>query len=262
MNLTRWPNIAVNKAWEKRPRRVGPADERDLGGILASYGTEYDEVFVHVGLSDVEAAFGGNPYELLLEALTDSFESVLAPGFTDYFEQSGVFDRRHSKPIHGTFAKLLLQEADYRTADPCKSILVQGDYRFDGCTHLDTFAEDGCFERLNEDDVLVMAIGTPHWKCSYLHHLEAKYGAPYSVERTIEGVVHDDSETTEVEHRTNYYDGIFWSFNKLKLQRDLENAGVLETHDLNGLRLYVTPIRDLDRFAAERMAEDPYYLVT
>lgn len=261
MPLTRWPTIAVNKTWEKRPRRVGTSDEGHLRDVLESYGT-YDEVFVHVGLSDVDAAYEGNPYELLREALTDSFDSVLAPGFTDYFRESGVFDRRHSLPMHGTFSKLLLEDADYRTRDPCKSILVDGEYRFDDCNHLETFAPDGCFEQLREDDVLVAAIGTPHWKCSYLHHLEAKYGAPYSVEREFEGVMHDGDETVDVELQTNYYDSIFWSFNKLKLQRDLEEAGVLDTYDLNGLPVYVTPLGELDRFAAEKMADDPYYLVT
>lgn len=261
MKPTRWSTIAVNKAWEKRPRRVGTSDERRLEAVLESY-SSYDEVFVHVGLSDVNAAFDGNPYEVLRDALTDSFESVLAPGFTDYFRESGVFDRQHSKPMHGTFSKLLLEDAAYRTRDPCKSILVDGPYRFDDRTHRDTFADDGCFEQLYEDDVLVAAIGTPHWKCSYLHHLEAKYGAPYSVEQTFEGVIHDDGEIEEVELRTNYYDSIFWSFNKLKLQRDLANAGILETHDLNGLPLYVTPIRELDQFIGQKMADDPYYLVT
>ncbi|UIP00014.1 AAC(3) family N-acetyltransferase [Halobaculum sp. CBA1158] len=261
MKLTRWPTIAVNKAWENRPRRVERSDRRRLERVLDAY-ADYDEVFVHVGLSDVNAAFDGNPYELLVDALTDAFDSVLAPGFTDYFRESGVFDRQHSKPMHGTFSTLLLEEADYRTSDPCKSILVAGEYRFDGCTHRDTFAADGCFQRLYEDDVLVVAIGTPHWKCSYLHHLEAKYDAPYSVERTIEGVVHDDGEATEIEQRTNYYDSIFWTFNKLKLQRDLDAAGVLESYDLNGLGVYVTPIRELDRFVGREMAADPYYLVT
>ncbi|ELY54484.1 AAC(3) family N-acetyltransferase [Natronolimnohabitans innermongolicus] len=261
MKLTRWPTIAVNKAWEKRPRRVSRSDRRRLADVLESYDS-YDELFVHAGLSDVNAAFDGNPYDVLREELTDQFESVLAPGFTDYFRESGVYDRQHSLPMHGTFSKRFLEDADYRTRDPVKSILVEGEYRFEDCTHRDTFAADGCFEQLYEDDVLLAAIGTPHWKCSYLHHMEAKYGAPYSVEQTFEGVMHDDGETTEIEQDTNYYDSIFWSFNKLKLQRDLENAGVLETYDLNGLPLYVTPIREVDQFVRTQMADDPYYLVT
>lgn len=261
MKLTRWPTIAVNKAWEKRPRRVGESDVRELESILAAY-ADYDEVFVHVGLSDVNTAFDGNPYELLLDVLTERFDSVLAPGFTDYFRESGVFDRQHSLPMHGTFSRLLLEDADYRTRDPCKSILVKGDYRFDGCTHRDTFADDGCFERLYEDDVLIAVIGTPHLKCSYLHHLEAKYGAPYSVERTFEGVMHDDGETVRIEQETNYYDSIFWSFNRIKIRRDLQAAGALESYDLNGLSLFVTPVRELDHFARTAMADDPYYLVT
>jgi aminoglycoside N3'-acetyltransferase len=257
--LRKWPTIAVNKAVEKRPRSVEAGDIERFHDILSGY--DQDIVFAHVGLSDVAAAFDGNPYEVVLGALEQHFESVLAPGFTDYFRTSGVFDKQHSRPKHGTFVRLFLDDAMYRTDDACKSILVSGDYRFDGCNHRDSYALDGCFERLREDNVLNVSIGTSVFRCSYLHHLEAKYGAPYMVRQSFPGVMHDRGETTEIEQHTHYYTDT-WSFNKMKLSRELSARGILGRYDFGGLRLYTLPVRQLDSFIAEKMNRNPYYLVS
>lgn len=258
--VTKWPKIVLNKAVEERPRRVGPADLDRFHEVLASYG-DYDTVFVHVGLSDVATAFGGDPYEVVLDALEATFESVLAPGFTDYFKTSRVYDKQHSRPKHGTFARLFLNDAEYRTDDACKSILVSGEYRFEECDQRDSYSTDGCFEQLRADDVLNVCIGTPVLICSYLHHLEAKYGAPYMSRQTFEGVMHDSGTTAEIEQHTHYPEGT-WPLNRLKLTRHLTSTGILETHDFNGLRLYTLPIRELDDHVAGRMDEDPYYITT
>lgn len=260
MRVTRWPNAAVHTVLERRPRRIGTADPGVLRTTLQAY-EEYDTVFVHVGLSDVNAALPGNPYETVLDALTANFAAVLTPGFTDYFKTSGVYDKQHSKPKHGTFARLFLEDADYRTDDACKSILVLGSYRFDGRDHRHSYAVDGCFEQLGEDDVLLVSVGTPWVICSYLHHLEARNDVPYMEARRFEGVMHDAGRTTEIEQTTHYYDGR-WTFNKLKLQRDLRKRGVLDSYDFEGLRVFVAPLSELDRVVTEKMASDPYYLVT
>lgn len=260
MQLTRWPNAAIHKLLEKRPRRIRPAEAGVLDDALSAYG-EYDTVFVHVGLSDVNAALPGNPYETVLDALTSNFESVLAPGFTDYFKLSGVFDKQHSRPKHGSFVRSFLKDADYRTDDACKSILVRGPYRFENRDHRNSYATNGCFEQLREDDVLLVSIGTPWLICSYLHHLEAKNGAPYTSPKQFSGVMHDDGTVEEIEQTTHYYDGI-WSFNKLKLHRDLNERGLLDSYDFGGLRMFVASIADIDALVTEKMATDPYYLVT
>ncbi len=258
--LTRWSNAAVHKLIENRPRSVTEADERSLHRALSGY-DRHAELFVHAGLRDVSAALPRDPYDRIIEAANANFRSVLCPGFTDYFKVSGVYDKRHSKPKHGAFGRRFLEDADYRTDDPIKSILVQGEYRFEGCKHSTTYSTDGCFERLNQDDVLVASIGTPFLICSYLHHLEARNDAPYMKERTFSGIVHTGSETVEVDQTTHQYDGM-WSFNKLKLHRQLRKRDALDTYDLNGLSVFVTAIRDVDRLVTGKMKDDPYYLVT
>lgn len=260
MRLTRWPNALIHKAIENRPRTISRIGEDALWNAVAGY-DDYDIVFAHVGLSDVNSALSGNPYETVVSVLAEEFESILAPGFTDYFRLSGVYDRQRSRPKHGTFGKLFLEDADYRTKDACKSILVRGEYRFENCAQRDSYALDGCFEQLREDDVLVVSIGTPYLICSYLHHLEAKLDAPYMTQETFDGVMHDGRKCVDIEQTTHYYDGL-WSFNKLKLQRHLRERGEIDQYDLDGLAVFVASIRDIDELVAEKMRSDPYYLVT
>lgn len=261
MKVTRWPTIGVNQLLKRWPRRVGSAEDNALDGALERY-SDYDVAFAHVGLSDVNAALVGNPYDRVLGALTQHFESVLAPGFTDYVHISGVYDKRHSRPKHGAFCRQFLDDAEYRTNDAIKSILVKGEYRFDACDHHDSYSEDGCFQQLYEDDVLVVSIGTPYLVCSYLHHLEARNGAPYMEPKTVAGIMYDENgNATPIEQQTHQYREI-WSFNKPKLHRDLRASGFLDTYDYNGLRIFVTSIRSIDELVTHNMNDDPYYLVT
>lgn len=257
--LTRWPVVGAHKALEERSRSVGDVSPDEFAEIFASY--EDSVVFAHVGLSDVNAALPGNPYEQVLDALTDSFESVLAPGFTDYFKRSRVYSKQHSRPKHGTFNRLFLDDANYRTDDACRSILVRGEYAFDGRDHHDTFSPDGCFAKLGEDDVLLTSIGTPWLVCSFLHHLEWKYRVPYVSMESFEGVLFDGDQRRDIVQRTPYWDGI-WRFNKLKLQRHWREHDVVDEYDLNGLRIFFVSLSEMDEFVRDKLRADPYYLVT
>jgi aminoglycoside N3'-acetyltransferase len=258
---TRWANVALHKAIEagRGKRHVGRVPRSRFRKALDGY--DHDTVFAHVGLGDVNRALEGDPYEQVVSGLKSSFDSVLAPGFTDYFATSGVYDKQHSRPKHGSFGKQFLRDADYRTDDACRSILVKGEYRFDGCDHRDTFAPDGCFERLREDDVLVVSVGTPWLVCSYLHHLEAKHGVPYVSPRTMDGVMHDDGTCEQISQTTHIEDGM-WFFNKVRLHRLLRRHGALDEYDLNGLRVFAASVRDVDRLVGPQFEADPYYLVS
>jgi aminoglycoside N3'-acetyltransferase len=223
----------------------------------------HDEAFVHAGLSDVKAAFDANPYDFLLKRLDESFESVLAPGFTDYFTTSGVYHKEFSRPKHGTFVRLFHRDADYRTDDAIKSILVRGPYRFDDCNHHDTYHEDGCFAKLVRDGALVVNVGTPWITCSHLHYFEHKYDVPYVSSETHDGVLYRSrTEHERVEQTCGSNVSPFYSWNKPKLTRRLERADVLDRYNLNGLRLLFFRLDDLDEVLGRELREDPYYLVT
>lgn len=260
MKLTRWPNTALHTALAQKPTSVGTVQPDFLQTIFREY-TAYDTVWAHVGLSDVNAALPGNPYTSVMDALTAHFESVLTTGFTHYFKTSGVYDKQHSQPHHGMFTKLFLADATYRTDDAIKSILVNGPYRFDGCNHRDTYASDGCFQQLRDDDILVVSIGTPWLICSYLHHIEARYDVPYMEHRDFEGVMYDDGSLSEIVQRNHSYDGI-WRFNKLKIHYRLRRENKLDEYHQNGLSVFVFPLSWIDDVLSPRVAADPYYLVT
>ncbi|MFO7928005.1 MAG: AAC(3) family N-acetyltransferase [Halobacteriota archaeon] len=244
-------------------RRVGRASQSRFDRILDRHAADEDAVFVHVGLSDIASAFDTDPYAFLRSKVDSRFESVLAPGFTDYFKTSGVYHKTYSRPKHGTFGTLFLDDADYRTDDAIKSILVRGPYRFDDCRHDDSYHPDGCFARLVDDDVLVMNVGVPWITCSHLHYFESRHDAPYVVDETFEGVLYE----TETEHRRvtqtcGQYTSPFYSWNKPKIHRRLAAAGAIDAYDLNGLRLFFFSLGDVARVIGSELAEDPNYLVT
>lgn len=257
-HVKRISNFALHKLLHERPRRVGSVAPDEFDRVF-----ERDDnvIFVHVGLSDVNAALPGNPYERVRDVLDRNFESVLAPGFTDYFRTSGVYAKQHSRPMYGAFYPLFLSDADYRTDDACKSILVRGEYRFDGRDHRDTFGPDGCFAQLREDDVLFASVGTPWLMCSFLHYLEAKADVPYVSEETFEGVAFDNGESSEIEQSTHYSDG-YWRFNKLKLHRHWRERGLVDEYDLGGLRVFFSSAADIHDFVRDKLSSNPYYLVT
>src|SRR6056297_2516021 len=59
----------------RRAQAAGPVTEAELDRLLDQYAG--DTVFVHVGLSDINAAFEGNPFEFIMEKLDSRFESIL-----------------------------------------------------------------------------------------------------------------------------------------------------------------------------------------
>lgn len=241
---------------------AGRVSEPRLDNLIEDHGNGQTEVFVHVGLSDVKAAFDVDPYAFLLEKLDHQFDSVIAPGFTDYFKTSGVYHKQHSRPKHGTFGGLFLEDADYRTDDAIKSFLVRGPYRFQDCVHHDSYHEDGCFNKLVSDNVLVMDIGTPWLTCSHLHYFESVFDVEYVVERSFQGVLLDDGDCRPIEQTCHQYESAFYMWNKPKIERLLEQRGVLWRYDLNGLQVLFFRLGDLADVIGEKLQSDEYYLVT
>lgn len=245
---------------EYRSSDVSPVSPETFDGALSEYAD--DVVFVHAGLSDVKAAFGGNPYELLFRKLTDHFESVLAPGFTPSFRRSGIYHKLYSRPEYGTFSRLFLPDADYRTDDAIHSVLVKGPYRFENCNHQDSFGPEGCWGKLDDENVLIANIGTD-WLLSTQHHyIERHYDVPYNAPDDHEGYIYYDEETHERITQTNYtYDFRAVKRNHQKIQRMMAEKGLLDEYDLGGLQVLFFRARDLRLALEEKLADDPYYMV-
>ena len=257
--IRRWPNLLIHKYLHERSRSIGEVAEKELRNVFATY--QDRTVFVHAGLSDINSALTGNPYKCLLSVLENNFRSILAPGFTDYFRKSGVYAKKYSKPMYGKFNELFLNDAEYRTNDACKSILVRGDYRFDDCNHHRTYSTDGCFAQLEQDDVLIASVGTPWLMCSFLHYIEAQNDVPYMIENSHKGVLIHNDEPQAIEQKCHFWEG-YWRFNKLKLQRQWEHNDIVDSYDLNGLRLFFTSASEMYDFVNEKLDANKYYLVT
>lgn len=258
-----YANTALSLAYRKGPLSPRPpveeSDPQALREVLAGY--DDDTVFVHAGLRAVRDAFGRDPYEFLADLFDEQFGSVLVPGYTPQFRETGVYDKRRSEPAYGAWSKLFLEDADYRTDDAIHSILVRGDYRFPDCDHHDTFAEGGCFGKLDRDNVLVANVGT-HWLRTTQHHyVERQFGVPYQYYPTHEGVLVDEEGVeTEIVQRNDAYT-LAASRAALKLQRDAVAAGVMTKHEVGGLLVLLFHAAEYREFLLGKLEDDDCYLV-
>lgn len=248
---------------KRRSDEVGAVSEKAFDQVLDSY-TDADTAFVHVGLHDIHQAFDRDPYAFLLGRLDDRFESILNPGFTPAFRSvdGRVYHKQYSVPKFGAFSQLFLEDCEHRTDDPTNSILIRGPYRFADCNHTDTWGTDGCFAKLDRENIRYMNIGTDWLRSSQIHYIESQLDVPYMNTATYEGVIyHDDKTYEEITHRSHeYIMPVTW--NRSKIQADLEHAGVLDTYDLNGLQIFAFRARDIREALIPKILEDPYYLVT
>jgi aminoglycoside N3'-acetyltransferase len=239
-----------------------PAAVSRFDALLDEHAADADAVFVHAGLSDVRRAFDCDPYRFLVDRFRAHFESVLVPGFTTSFKRSGVYHKRFSQPEFGTFARLFLEDADYRTDDAIHSILVAGPYRFEECDHHDSFGDNGCWEKLDRDDVLYVNVGTDWLTATQFHYLEQRYDVPYVDVTAHQGVIYHADADYEQVTQLNHTDALLRKFNRPKLERVLERRGVLDVHDLGGLRVRFFRSRALRRALAPEIRRDPYYLIS
>lgn len=243
---------------------VESIDETAFDELLSSF--DADTVFVHVGLSDINKAVDGNPYTFLYNALSDHFESVLAPGFTPSFRTCALYHNQFSQPEYGMFSKLFREDAHYRTDDAIHSILVDGPYRFDDCDHHDSFGPSGCWQQLEDDNMLYLDIGTDDFLTTQLHYLEVSLNLPYVTTPEHDGVVYYDMDEYEEITQSNYgYEYQYWleTFpNWPKIRRYLQSTGALTDHSRNGLTIYSFRAREIRKALKPKLAADPYYLVT
>ncbi|ATW89597.1 aminoglycoside N3'-acetyltransferase [Halohasta litchfieldiae] len=245
---------------KQMPTPVGPVAEPLLDAVLEQY-REAEVVFVHIGLSDINTALQQNPYEAMMQKLTGRFESVLTPGFTKSFRNTGVFDVDETPPELGAFSSLFFEDATYRTPDPLHSILVDGEYRFDGCRFRDTFSPEGCYGQLSADNVLCLNIGTPWLVSTQLHYTERVSNVPYVETVEIDGELTTDGTTRQISQQTYKKNNYLYFWNRRGLRDDMVSAGVMDHYSLNGLNIMAFRAGDIQAFLEAKIEQNPYYLV-
>lgn len=239
----------------------GPAVESlppsALRDALAAF--DADVAVVHAGLSDVAAAFGGDPYERLRDALVASFDAVLTPGFTLSFRDTGFVDLDRAQPEVGAFGRRFLADADFRTDDPVFSLLGAGSFAFDADGTDCSYAPGGYWAELHDRDVLYLDVGTDRFRCSGFHVAELRHGVPYVSVAEHRGVVRRDGRQRRVVHRAPV-DDHYRRFARRKVRSALGDA--VRDRSVGGLRVQGVRASAVDALLDDRLPEDPYYLVT
>lgn len=234
------------------------AEERPSSGSQTQ-SDDADTVVVYAGLSDVAAAFGGDPYERLRAALFEAFDAVLTPGFTFSFRESGFVDLDRAPPEVGAFGRRFLADAEFRTDDPVFSLLGAGEFEFETDEADCSYAPGGYWDELHDRDVLYLNIGTDRFRCSAFHVAEVRHEVPYVSRTKLRGQVRRNGRVEPVVHSIPTDD--YWRrFARRKVCRDLGDQ--LLDHSVAGVRVQGCRASAVDALLDERLAADPYYLVT
>ena len=228
-----------------------------LRAALSSF--DADTVVVYAGLSDVAAAFGGDPYERLRDGLFEAFDAVLTPGFTFSFRESRFVDLDRALPEVGTFGRRFLADATFRTDDPVFSLLGAGAFAFETDGTDCSYATGGYWDELHDRDVLYLNVGTDRFRCSAFHVAEVRHEVPYVSRTALRGEIRRNGDVHDVAHAIPTDD--HWRrFARRKVQRDLGDA--LLDRSVGGVRIQGCRAGAVDALLDERLGSDPYYLVT
>lgn len=243
--------------WTRRSSPPERLPESALRDALDAF--DADVVVAYAGLSDVAAAFGGDPYERLRDALFAQFDAVLTPGFTFSFRETGLVDLDSAPPEVGRFGRRFLADADFRTADPVFSLLGAGRFEFDADGTDCSYASGGYWTELHDRDALYLNVGTDRFRCSAFHVAELRHDVPYVSVVEDRGVVRQDGIARPVVHRAPA-DDHYRRFARRKVLADLGDA--LVDRSVGGVRVQGCRASHVDALLDDRLASDPYYLVT
>lgn len=108
----------------------------------------------------------------------------------------------------------------------------------------------------------ILDIGTRWLISTQLHYIERVTDVPYSETVEIEGTVrYPGGRVERVTQRSYDKNNYLYFWDRLSIQRDLIDDGVLNHHDLNGLRVISVTARDLRDVLEPRIADDLYYMI-
>lgn len=228
-------------------------------------GIPSDKVFVHVALSSVNRfSETKKAYPWLRDLLLKHFNTVSSQAFTPGVRKTKVFDPDKEVPAYGAFARLFFRDMGFRNHDPCYSVMALGG---NGFREQDfSFSANGIFRQMIEQDFYCINIGLEYVTCSVMHFVEYEQKVPYlrffddtyyiqsgNATRKIIYPVHDNRGAYSVK-------GYVW-WNKVRLMKDLSNTGIVQSVNIQGVRLYGFGMRHLYEFVTRKVQSDPFYLI-
>lgn len=243
---------------------VQSMDAKEFDKIISTF--DDDTVFLHIGLSDIKSAFNRNPYDFLMEKLETSFQTLIVPGFTPSFKQTGIFHKKFSFPEYGTFPKLFLHDAEYRTDDAIHSVLIRGNNRYTNCQNRDSFSEESCWAKFDEENTLILNIGTEKFLMTQLYYIERRNNLPYVEKPKYDGVIYSNpyefSTIRQVNHKCQHNFPVSMPPNWRKIESYLKSTNSLWDFSTNGLTVYAFRAKDVRISLENKLEEDEYFLRT
>ncbi len=251
--------------WLKKSYRHIPGADEALLNFLGQI--PVDKLFVHVSLSAVNR-FTVQPdkYAFLMKHFRDHCSVIASQAFTPQVRKTKLYDPLVTQPAYGAFAKIFFQrDAEFRNLDPCYSVMARGKVAWDETAN--SFAGDGVFQQMLDEDFYCLNIGMDHVTCSLLHYVEYQQQVPYLQFDNQRFALILDGKKQEVTHclhqnkPTYSVKGFVW-WNRFRLMQDLKKTDILQRDKVHGVRLYAFSMRELYQFVTEKVKKDPFYLIT
>ncbi len=226
-----------------------------------------DKLFVHTSLSAVNR-FTDQPdkYAFLMQHFWDHFSVIASQAFTPQVRKTRVYDPLSTKPAYGAFAKTFFQrDAGFRNLDPCYSVMASGHVAWD--EKVASFASNGVFQQMVNEEFYCLNIGLDHVTCSLMHYVEYQQQVPYlqfGNERfrlVLDGKEHEMSHCLHQNKPAYSVKGFVW-WNKRRLMQDLKKTDIVQRVTLHDVRVYAFSMRALYLFVSEKVKKDPFYLIS
>lgn len=248
----------------------------DMVDALAGLGVSSPPaMMVHSSVRAAVRVEGRTPIDKL-ETIVQALQTVagngnlVMPTFTYSFCEGRDFDLAASASTVGALTEYFRRRPGVRrTTDPIFSAAVAGEVapeweeRLFGLQDVNCFGPSSVFAWLRELDAVLLFFGVGIEACTYLHHVEQRHEVPYRFFKDFHGVVHaaDRDQDVTATYFVRPLDGSV-EFNPERLEVALLESGrASEVTLADGPRLLVTTAREVERTAAERMTENPAFLL-
>ncbi len=227
-------------------------------------------VVAYSGLLSLASAFDGDKAlvpQRIVTALTNAVgttRDLMMPAYTNGFVKEGVLDLDTQKGTTGMVNELFRQMPNVvRTTSAYFSFAARGvsAMQLAGLKPTNAWGEGSLFEWIEKQDALLLMIGVPWDRCSFLHRAEWNARVPYRYNKNFSGKVKLRGETFDLTETLfvrslnpnveNIWDG---------LEEDLDKVG-MKSERFGRSTISVLNAKNLLRVVEANLARDPFRYV-